>query len=60
MTKWEYKILNLKAKGVSTLVLSKADEDKLNLLGEEGWQLKSTAPTVNGRNICCILMREKE
>ncbi|WP_141228357.1 DUF4177 domain-containing protein [Anaeromicrobium sediminis] len=60
MKKWEYKIINLKTKGVTNLVLSKDDEDKLNVLGEDGWQLVSAVPTVNGRTICCMLMKEKE
>lgn len=58
MKKWEYKILNLRAKGVTNLVLSKEDEQELNKLGDEGWELVSTAPTVNGRTICCIMKRE--
>ncbi len=58
MKKWEYKIINLKTKGVSNLVLSKDDEEKLNKLGEEGWELTTATPTVNGRNICCILKRQ--
>jgi len=56
---WEYKILNLKAKGVTNLVLSKEDEDELNRWGEEDWELASGVPTVNGRTICCILKRER-
>lgn len=59
MKKWEYKVINLKAKGVTNLVLSKEDEDVLNKLGEQGWELVSSAPTVNGRTICCMLKREK-
>lgn len=59
MKKWEYKIVNLSAKGITNLVLSKEDEITLNKWGEEGWELVSTAPTVNGRTICCILKREK-
>ncbi|MDK2918271.1 MAG: hypothetical protein PWQ37_1004 [Candidatus Petromonas sp.] len=58
MKKWEYKILNFKTKGVSNLVLSREDENKLNELGQEGWELTSSVPTVNGRNICCILKRQ--
>lgn len=58
MRTWEYKIINLRAKGVTNLVLSKEDEDELNKLGKEGWELVSTAPTVNGRTICCMLKRE--
>lgn len=60
MKKWEYRILNFKAKGVTNLVLSKEDEDELNKFGEEGWELATSAPTVNGRTICCILKREKQ
>lgn len=59
MKKWEYKILNLKTKGVTNLVLSKEDEEELNKLGDEGWEVVASAPTVNGRTICCILKREK-
>ncbi|KXG74342.1 DUF4177 domain-containing protein [Thermotalea metallivorans] len=59
MKKWEYKILNLKPKGVTNLVLSKEDEEALNKLGDEGWEVVTSAPTVNGRTICCILKREK-
>lgn len=59
MKKWEYKILNLRAKGVTNLVLSKEDEQELNKQGDEGWELVSSAPTVNGRTICCIMKREK-
>ncbi len=58
MKTWKYKIINLRAKGVTNLVLSREDEDELNKLGEEGWELVSTAPTVNGRTICCILKKE--
>lgn len=58
MKSWEYKIINLYAKGVTNLVLSKEDEEKLNVLGYEGWELVSATPTVNGRNICCIFKRE--
>lgn len=58
MDKWEYKILNFKTKGVSNLVLSKEDENKLNELGKDGWELTNSIPTVNGRNICCILKRQ--
>ncbi|QEK12387.1 DUF4177 domain-containing protein [Crassaminicella thermophila] len=59
MKKWEYKIINLRAKGVTNLVLSKEDEEELNKLGDEGWELVSSVPTVNGRTICCMLKREK-
>ena len=59
MKQWEYKIINLRAKGVTNLVLSKEDEDELNILGDQGWELVSSVPTVNGRNICCMLKREK-
>ncbi|TCO80072.1 DUF4177 domain-containing protein [Marinisporobacter balticus] len=59
MKKWEYRIINLHAKGVTNLVLSKEDEDVLNALGDEGWELVSSVPTVNGRTICCMLKREK-
>jgi len=59
MQQWEYKILNFKAKGVTNLVLSKEDEDELNRLGKEGWELAAGVPTVNGRTICCILKRER-
>lgn len=55
--KWEYRIINLKAKGVTNLVLSKEDEVKLNELGKVGWELVTAAPTVNGRTICCIFKK---
>lgn len=58
MKKWEYKIINLNAKGVTNLVLSKEDENKLNELGNIGWELITATPTVNGRNICCIFKKE--
>ncbi|MFZ5966487.1 MAG: DUF4177 domain-containing protein [Bacillota bacterium] len=59
MAKWEYKIINFKTKGATNLVLSREDEDELNKLGDLGWELVTSAPTVNGRTICCILKKQK-
>ncbi len=57
MKKFEYKIENLKAYGVTSLVLTKDHENKLNKLGEEGWELIELNTLKNPRNITAVFKR---
>lgn len=42
-----------------TLGLTKEHEDKMNKLGNEGWELVGIYNTKNARNIMAIFKREK-
>lgn len=59
MKKFEYKIENFKTHGMVNIILTKKDEEKMNLLGEEGWELVDINETKNGRNVMAIFKREK-
>lgn len=59
MRKFEYKIENFKTHGMVNIILTKKDEEKMNLLGEEGWELVDINETKNGRNVMAIFKREK-
>ena len=59
MKKFEYKIENFKTQGIVNIILTKRDENKMNLLGKEGWELVSINDTKNGRNVMAIFKREK-
>lgn len=58
MKKFEYKIENIKAYGVTSLVLTKEHEKKFNSLGKEGWELVSLNSLNNPRNLVVIFKRE--
>ena len=59
MKKFEYKIENFKTHGMVNIILTKKDEEKMNLLGEEGWELVNINDTKNGRTVMAIFKREK-
>jgi len=58
MKKFEYKIENYRTHGLTTFVLTKDHEEKLNKLGEEGWELVSMHNPKSGRSIMAIFKRE--
>ncbi|WIV10660.1 DUF4177 domain-containing protein [Proteiniborus sp. MB09-C3] len=58
MKKFEYKIENIKAFGVTSLVLTKEHEKKFNALGAEGWELVSLKSLNNPRNLIVVFKRE--
>lgn len=60
MRKFEYKIENLRTYGMVSMVLTKEHEEKLNQLGEEGWELVGINGNTKGRSIVAIFKREKE
>ena len=59
MRKFEYKIVNFKTHGMVNIILTKEHEDKMNDLGEEGWELVDINDTKNGRTVMAIFKREK-
>ncbi len=60
MKKFEYKVENLRPHGMTSMVLTKQHEKKLNSLGEEGWELVGINSSKGGRNILAIFKREKQ
>ncbi|WP_352420064.1 DUF4177 domain-containing protein [Proteiniborus sp.] len=58
MRKYEYKIENIKAYGVTSLVLTKEHEKKFNVLGADGWELVSLKSLNNPRNLIAVFKRE--
>lgn len=58
MKKFEYKIENIKAYGVTSLVLTKEHEKKFNSLGAEGWELIDMISLNNPRNLIVVFKRE--
>jgi len=54
---WEYKVEHIKTAGTTNLVMSKNDQDLMNKLGGEGWELVEAVPTVNGRTIIMFFKR---
>lgn len=58
MKKFEYKVENIKAFGVTSLVLTKEHENKFNSLGEEGWELVTLNSLNNTRNLIAVFKRE--
>ncbi|MFA5525040.1 MAG: DUF4177 domain-containing protein [Tissierellales bacterium] len=58
MKKFEYKIENIKAFGVTSLVLTKEHEKKFNTLGSEGWELVNLKSLSNPRNLVVVFKRE--
>lgn len=58
MKKFEYKVENIKAFGVTSLVLTKEHEKKFNALGEEGWELVNLKSLNNPRNLIVVFKRE--
>lgn len=58
MKKFEYKVENIKAYGVTSLVLTKDHEKKFNSLGAEGWELVSLNSLNNPRNLVLVFKRE--
>jgi hypothetical protein len=59
MKKFEYKIVNLRTKGMVNIILTPEHEKRLNELGNDGWELISTSMTKDGRTVMCILKKEK-
>ncbi|RKD32581.1 DUF4177 domain-containing protein [Thermohalobacter berrensis] len=59
MEKFEYKIENLKVHGVTKLILTKEHEERLNTLGENGWELVQMFTTHNKRQVTAIFKRKK-
>lgn len=59
MTKFEYKVENLRLHGMTSMVLTKDHENKMNELGEKGWELVGLSPSTSGRNIVAVFKREK-
>lgn len=59
MKKYEYKVENIKAFGVTSLVLTKDHENKFNALGEEGWELVTLNTLNNPRNLIAVFKRVK-
>ncbi len=57
---WEYKVEHIKTAGATNLVMSKKDQDSINSLGSEGWELVEAVPTVNGRTIIMFFKRPLE
>ncbi|WDV44576.1 DUF4177 domain-containing protein [Clostridiaceae bacterium M8S5] len=60
MKKFEYKIENLRTHGMVSMVLTKQHEEKLNELGNQGWELVGINNNSKGRSIVAIFKREKE
>ena len=60
MKKYEYKIENFRAYGVTSLVLTKEHENKLNELGSQGWELIELSTLKNPRNIIAVFKRETD
>lgn len=58
MKKFEYKVENIKAFGVTSLVLTKEHEKKFNTLGAEGWELVNLKSLNNPRNLIVVFKRE--
>ena len=64
MQKWEYKTIKVKTKGFAGGILELEEfEEKLNRLGQEGWELVSSFTTSQGsgssREVIAIFKREK-
>lgn len=59
MKKFEYKVENLRTYGMVSMVLTKEHEEKLNKLGDEGWDLVGLNSNTSGRNIVAVFKREK-
>jgi len=59
MKKFEYKIENFRTHGMTTFILTKDHEEKMNRLGEDGWELIGINNPKSGRNIMAIFKREK-
>ncbi|MBS4534656.1 DUF4177 domain-containing protein [Clostridium sp. D2Q-14] len=59
MRKFEYKVENLRLHGMTSMVLTKEHENKLNQFGDEGWELVSMTTSSSGRNIVAVFKREK-
>lgn len=64
MERWEYKSLKVETKGFLGGILDTDDFDnKLNLLGEQGWELVSCFATNSGngttREVIAVLKRKK-
>ncbi len=55
---WEYRIEHIKTAGATNLVMSKKDQDLVNSLGREGWEMVEAVPTVNGRTIILFFKRQ--
>lgn len=58
MKKFEYKVVNFRTHGMVNLILTKEDEDKMNELGNMGWELVTLNVAKNTRNIMAIFKRE--
>lgn len=59
MKKIEYKVENLRLHGMTSMLLTKDHEKKLNELGDEGWEMVGMTASSSGRNIACIFKRVK-
>lgn len=54
---WEYKVEHFKTLGHTSLVLKKKDQETINELGRQGWELVEAVPTVNGRTLILFFKR---
>lgn len=59
MKKFEYRIENFRTHGMVNLVLTKDHEEKMNELGEEGWELVGINDAKTGRTVMAIFKRER-
>ncbi|MBS4537112.1 DUF4177 domain-containing protein [Clostridium sp. D2Q-11] len=60
MKKFEYKVENLRLHGMTSMVLTKDHEKKMNELGEQGWEMVGISTSASGRNVISVFKREKE
>lgn len=60
MKKFEHKIVNFRTHGMVNLVLTKDHEEKMNELGEEGWELVALNDAKTGRTVMAVFKREKQ
>lgn len=57
--KFEYKVENLRLHGMTSMVLTKEHEKKLNELGDEGWEMVGMTTSASGRNVAAVFKRKK-
>lgn len=57
--KFEYKVENIRLHGMTSMVLTKEHEKKLNELGKEGWEMVGFTSSASGRNIAAVFKRAR-